>query len=138
MAPPVFISLTLGFTAALIVGYCVYFDRKRRSSPDFRKRLYERRRRQRTSSASSSSTTSSSPLMPRDGDKHVSPETYFLSEMRSGEELINQGCIDEGLTHFANAVALCAQPDKVMEALQATLPTHMFEMLISKLKGLQV
>lgn len=46
--------------------------------------------------------------------------------------------MDDGLTHFANAVALCAQPDKVMQALEATLPTHMFEMLISKLKGLQM
>ncbi|KAH8342866.1 hypothetical protein KR059_000976, partial [Drosophila kikkawai] len=135
MAPPMLISLTLGLSVALVLGYCVYFDRKRRSSPDFRKRLYERRRRMRTSSSSSSRT--SSPIGPRDGGKQVSPEAFFISEMRSGEELIGQGCVDEGLGHFANAVALCAQPDKVMEALQANLPTHMFELLISKLKALQ-
>ncbi|KAH8235401.1 hypothetical protein KR038_007019 [Drosophila bunnanda] len=134
MAPPMFISVSLGLTAALIVGYCVYFDRKRRSSPDFRKRLFERRRRM----SAPSSTASSPPKGPRDGNKPVSAQTYFLSEMRLGEELITQGRVDEGLTHFANAVALCALPDKVMEALQATLPPQMFEMLITKLKGLQV
>ncbi|KAH8238142.1 hypothetical protein KR032_000128, partial [Drosophila birchii] len=145
MAPPMYISVTLGLTAALIVGYCVYFDRKRRSSPGFRKRLFERRRRMTAPLSSSSSSSpppqtsaNPSPMGPRDGEKSVSPETFFLSEMRLGEELITQNCIDEGLTHFANAVALCAQPDKVMEALQATLPSQMFEMLIGKLKGMQV
>lgn len=132
MAPPLLISVVLGLSTALFLGYCVYFDRKRRSSPDFRKRLYERRRRLR------SGTTSSPMGGPRGEGKQAALESYFLREMRSGEELISQGRMDDGLTHFANAVALCAQPDKVMQALEATLPTHMFEMLISKLKGLQM
>jgi import receptor subunit TOM20 len=27
------------------LGYCIYFDRKRRSAPDFKKKLRERRKR---------------------------------------------------------------------------------------------
>lgn len=28
--------------AAAIVGYCIYFDRKRRSDPDYKKKIRER------------------------------------------------------------------------------------------------
>ena len=34
----------LGIGAAAFLGYCVYFDNKRRSAPDFRAKLKEKRR----------------------------------------------------------------------------------------------
>jgi len=34
-------SLGIAAAAAAFLGYCVYFDRKRRSDPDFRKKLKE-------------------------------------------------------------------------------------------------
>lgn len=35
-------SLAAGLCGALLLGYCVYFDRKRRSDPQFKNRLRER------------------------------------------------------------------------------------------------
>lgn len=36
------VSIAVG-VAGIFVGYCFYFDRKRRSDPDFRKKLRERK-----------------------------------------------------------------------------------------------
>ena len=35
------ISLLAGVAGTLFLGYCIYFDRKRRSDPEFRKKLRE-------------------------------------------------------------------------------------------------
>lgn len=35
-------ALAAGVCGALLVGYCIYFDRKRRSDPNFKNRLRER------------------------------------------------------------------------------------------------
>lgn len=35
-------TIAAGVCGALFVGYCIYFDRKRRSDPNFKNRLRER------------------------------------------------------------------------------------------------
>lgn len=35
-------AIAAGVGAALFVGYCIYFDRKRRSDPNFRSKLRDR------------------------------------------------------------------------------------------------
>lgn len=35
-------AIAAGLCGALFIGYCIYFDRKRRSDPDFKNRLRER------------------------------------------------------------------------------------------------
>ena len=37
------LSIAAGAAAVGFIGYCVYFDHKRRSDPDFRKKLKESR-----------------------------------------------------------------------------------------------
>ena len=34
----------LGVFGSLFIGYCIYFDRKRRSQPDYKKKVLERKR----------------------------------------------------------------------------------------------
>jgi import receptor subunit TOM20 len=41
---PTTLGLVTGLGAAALLGYCVYFDRKRRSAPDFKAKLREKRR----------------------------------------------------------------------------------------------
>ena len=36
-------GLCAGVAGALFIGYCVYFDKKRRSDPNFKRKLRERR-----------------------------------------------------------------------------------------------
>ena len=38
------VGIVTGLGAAAFISYCLYFDRKRRSAPDFRAKLKERRR----------------------------------------------------------------------------------------------
>lgn len=35
-------AIAAGLCGALFIGYCIYFDRKRRSDPNFKNRLRER------------------------------------------------------------------------------------------------
>ncbi|QQP51774.1 Mitochondrial import receptor subunit TOM20 -like protein, partial [Caligus rogercresseyi] len=37
------IGVGLGLSAAAFLGYCIYFDRQRRTAPDFRQKLREKR-----------------------------------------------------------------------------------------------
>ena len=36
-------AIGLGVAATAVIGYCIYFDRKRRSDPDYRKKVKERK-----------------------------------------------------------------------------------------------
>ncbi|XP_001963605.2 mitochondrial import receptor subunit TOM20 homolog B [Drosophila ananassae] len=125
--------LGLGLGALMFLGYCVYFDRKRRSDPNYRRLVHERRHRQRLQTMRRHVADREQVAMALDPNDQAALELYFLSEMKTGEELISQGRLDEGLTHLANAIALCAQPTKLLEILQATFPECIFRPLVAKL-----
>jgi mitochondrial import receptor subunit TOM20 len=37
------LAMAAGVAGTLFLGYCIYFDKKRRSEPDFKKKLRERK-----------------------------------------------------------------------------------------------
>ncbi|XP_075170463.1 mitochondrial import receptor subunit TOM20 homolog [Haematobia irritans] len=41
------IGIAAGVAGTLFIGYCIYFDSKRRSDPDYKKKVRERRRKNR-------------------------------------------------------------------------------------------
>uniref|UniRef100_A0A8C9ITE8 Mitochondrial import receptor subunit TOM20 n=1 Tax=Piliocolobus tephrosceles TaxID=591936 RepID=A0A8C9ITE8_9PRIM len=73
---------------ALFIGYCIYFDHKRRSDRSFKNRL---------------------------------------REQRNGSEY------EKGVDHLTNAIAVCGQPQQLLQVLQQTLPPPVFQMLLTKL-----
>uniref|UniRef100_A0A8C6FYS4 Mitochondrial import receptor subunit TOM20 homolog n=1 Tax=Moschus moschiferus TaxID=68415 RepID=A0A8C6FYS4_MOSMO len=79
-------AIAAGVCGALFIGYCIYFDRKRRSDPNFKNRLRERRKKQKL-----------------------------------------------GVDHLTNAIAVCGQPQQLLQVLQQTLPPPVFQMLLTKL-----
>uniref|UniRef100_A0A8C5XTC2 Uncharacterized protein n=1 Tax=Microcebus murinus TaxID=30608 RepID=A0A8C5XTC2_MICMU len=79
-------SATAGVCRALFIGYCIYFDRKGRSDPNFKNRLRERRKKQKL-----------------------------------------------GVDRPTNAIAVCGQPQQLLQVLQQTLPPPVFQMLLTKL-----
>ncbi|KAH8314902.1 hypothetical protein KR074_012237 [Drosophila pseudoananassae] len=127
MALPLFVNLTLGMGVAFFLGYCIYFDRKRLSAPDYKKRVHERRRRNRMKNAT---------IVPCANNK-AALEEYFVAQMKAGEALIKQNKVEEGLTHFTNAIVLCAQPAKVVRSLRRSLSRHVYKLLVRKLKGIR-
>ncbi|XP_017020406.1 mitochondrial import receptor subunit TOM20 homolog [Drosophila kikkawai] len=116
-----YLKLMAAVSGLMFLGYCVYFDKKRRSDPDFKRKLHERRNRRQATKA-----------IPRDlNDKDM--EMYFLDQMQRGQVLIMNGDIEGGVDHLINAIFVCNQPAKLLQVLQTTLPTEIFTMMLIKM-----
>ncbi|KAG9484062.1 mitochondrial import receptor subunit TOM20 homolog [Eleutherodactylus coqui] len=120
-------AIAAGVCGAIFVGYCIYFDRKRRSDPNFKNRLREKRRKQKLAKE-------------RDGHAKLpdlkdaeAVQKFFLEEIQLGEELLAQGDFEKGVDHLTNAIAVCGQPQQLLQVLQQTLPPQVFQMLLTKL-----
>ena len=112
---------------ALFIGYCIYLDRTRRSDPNFKNRLRERRNKQKL--AKERAGLSKLPDL-KDAE---AVQKFFLEEIQLGEELLAQGEYEKGVDHLTNAIAVCGQPQQVLQVWQQTLPPPVFQMLLTKL-----
>uniref|UniRef100_A0AAZ3NXL7 Mitochondrial import receptor subunit TOM20 homolog n=1 Tax=Oncorhynchus tshawytscha TaxID=74940 RepID=A0AAZ3NXL7_ONCTS len=119
-------TMVAGVAGALFIGYCVYFDRKRRSDPNFKKRLQERKSKQKSSQEKTV-------LRLPDLKDAEAVQKFFLEEIQLGEELLAQGDCETGVDHLTNAIAVCGQPQQLLQVLQQTLPPPVFQMLLTKL-----
>jgi len=119
------LAVAAGVCGAAFIGYCVYFDSKRRSHPDFKRKLMEKRNEEKK-------RTSPKVVFPdlRDVD---AVQKFFLEEVQKGEELLALGRNEEGVDHLTNAVAVCGQPQQLLNVLKSTLPIDVFNMLVKKL-----
>ncbi|XP_076176136.1 translocase of outer membrane 20 [Ptiloglossa arizonensis] len=111
--------------AGIFVGYCFYFDQKRRSDPDFKKKLRERRKAKKQAQKSSSK-------IPDLKDREV-VQRFFLQEVQLGEEMLTYGDIEGGVEHLSNAIAVCGQPTHLLQVLEKTLPSQVFQVLLHRL-----
>ena len=92
------------------------FCRKRRSHPDFRRKLREARKEGR-----SKASGGKQPSLPDFSDQEA-VQRFFLQEVQLGEELLATGDIQNGVEHLSLAVAVCGQPHILLSVLQQTLP----------------
>ncbi|XP_011496042.1 PREDICTED: mitochondrial import receptor subunit TOM20 homolog isoform X2 [Ceratosolen solmsi marchali] len=118
------VSIAVG-VAGIFVGYCFYFDQKRRNDPDFKKKLRERRKAKKEAQK----VTSKVPNL----KDHEAVQKFFIQEVEMGEELLAQGNMEGGTEHLANAVAVCGQPHQLLEVLQNALPAHVFHLILQRL-----
>ncbi|CAH8437009.1 unnamed protein product [Heterobilharzia americana] len=116
----------------LFVGYCIYFDKKRRSHPDFRKNLRKKRLEQKAREAQKAS---SFPLPPTNDPSAM--QRFFLEQIQQGETALSMGSLDEGVKHFAVAVSVCGQPNQLLQVLQQSLSPSVFLRLIETLPSIQ-
>jgi len=121
------LGIAAGICGTLFVGYCIYFDKRRRSDPNFKKKLRERRKANRE--AANKSASSGLP----DLKNHEEVQNFFLREIQLGEEKLAVGEIETGVEHLSNAVAVCGQPQQLLQVLQQTIPPQVFHMLIQRL-----
>lgn len=108
----------------LFMGYCVYFDKQRRSDPDFKRKLHERRIQRSLASVKSTASVSMS-------ERDV--EVYFMTQIHKGETLITNGDVEAGVEHLINAILVCGQPSKLLQLLQSTLPMDIFTTMLIKM-----
>uniref|UniRef100_A0A8C4PR55 TOMM20-like protein 1 n=1 Tax=Equus asinus TaxID=9793 RepID=A0A8C4PR55_EQUAS len=113
----------LGLLAALAVGgavaflgYCLYFDRKRRGDPAF------------NWDAGGSGGTGL-----WDPEKNEKLQERFLQEVQMGELWLSRGEHRMGVEHLSNALLVCGQPQELLKVFKHTLPPKVFEMLLHKI-----
>jgi len=106
------LGLWAGLGTAAFVGYCIYFDSKRRSHPDFKRKLREKRK-----AVSKGQSKSAGPQLPDFSDQEA-VQRFFLQEVQMGEELLATGDIQNGVEHLSLAVAVCGQPHSLLSVLQ--------------------
>ncbi|KAL1458128.1 hypothetical protein WDU94_008299 [Cyamophila willieti] len=121
------LATAVALGAAAVVGYCIYFDNKRRSDPLFKEKLKERRRKNRELLQQKNKRG-----IP-DLKDHSAVQQYFLQEIQLGETLLAAGDLENGVEHLANALTVCGQPNQLLGVLQQTLPPNVFNALIEKL-----
>jgi len=125
------IKSSLGIAAAgagvCFIGYCIYFDRKRRSDPQFRHKLRERRLKEKQNQK-----TKKGAEIPDMKDPEAM-QRFFMQEIQLGEELMASGEIEEGIEHLSNAVAICGQKQQLLQVLQQTLPPQVFQLLVQNM-----
>lgn len=122
------IGIAAGVAGTLFLGYCIYFDHKRRKDPDFKKKLRERRKAKKAAASAGPRTT-----IPNLTD-HEEVQRFFLQEIQTGEALISAGDIENGVEHLANAIIVCGQPTQLLQVLQQTLPAQVFALLITRMR----
>lgn len=123
------VGLGLGLGAVAVIGYCFYFDRRRRCAPDFKQKLREKRR---AAAKRAKNSPSGGPALPDFADQEA-VQRFFLQEVQLGEELLAQGDISNGVEHLSLAVAVCGQPHSLLSVLQQTLPPQIYSLLLQNL-----
>ncbi|CAF1276012.1 unnamed protein product [Adineta steineri] len=116
------VGLGVGF-----VGYCIYFDQKRRNAPEFREKLKAKRKKQKQH------TSHSNEDFTIDSSNPEEMRRYFLEQIQRGEDCLSRGDLDNGVDHLAKAVAVCSQPQSLMSLFQQTLPPELFQEIIMRL-----
>ncbi|XP_067319177.1 TOMM20-like protein 1 [Anolis sagrei] len=115
--------LLLGACGLAFLAYCLYFDRKRRGRPDFRRRLRERRRKENEKAKERDAKV----CKLNDAAKL---QDFFLQEIQLAELWLGKGEAKKSTEHLANAISVCTHPDQLMQVLEQTLPPQVFEMLL--------
>ncbi|XP_003738859.1 mitochondrial import receptor subunit TOM20 homolog [Galendromus occidentalis] len=115
-----------GIAGTLFIGYCIYFDKKRRSDPMYKQRVRERRLRD--SKAKKRGT-----IIAPDFKDVEAVQKFFFQEMQIGEELLSQGEIESALEHLAAAVAVCGQPHQLLQVLKQSIPAPIYNQLVKKI-----
>ncbi|KAJ8956970.1 hypothetical protein NQ318_012134 [Aromia moschata] len=94
-----------------------------------KKKLRQRRRAKKAAASSGKHTTTVFPDM----KDHEAVQRFFLQEIQLGEELLAAGDLENGVDHLGNAVAVCGQPNDLLQVLQQTLQPNVFHLLIQRL-----
>ncbi|XP_074092010.1 TOMM20-like protein 1 [Macrotis lagotis] len=112
--------------AVAFLGYCVYFDHKRRGDPGFKRRLRDRRRAEQQKAKDRR-------VQAREHLKNEKLQEFFLQEVQMGELWLSRGEHKMGVEHLSNAILACGQPHKLLQVFKQTLPPVVFDMLMHKL-----
>lgn len=111
---------------ASFVGYCIYFDSKRRRDPEYRRNVHNRREYVRQLSRSQNDLYLSS----------IKSEVikYFLQNVYWGEMHAKQNDWHRAVRCFANAIMICADPGILLIKLQKVIPKELYDQIMVRVR----
>ncbi|XP_062502990.1 mitochondrial import receptor subunit TOM20 homolog [Corticium candelabrum] len=119
----------LGGCGLAFLGYCIYFDRKRRTAPDFKKKLREKRKQIKEENAKSEAKAKHA----KAGDAASAAQEFFLNEVQLGEEALASGDMEGCVEHLLAALKVAGNPTQLLQMYQQALPPDVFQMLVQRL-----
>eukprot|EP01135_Chromosphaera_perkinsii_P001391 Nk52_evm8s166 gene=Nk52_evmTU8s166 len=130
-------TLTLSTCAALVVGYWVYFDHKRRSDPDYKKKvrarklaakkaLEEAKSKEEKELAEKRATLEKENAIPNTTDPEQL-KAYFLDQIQKGEVALQSLDLETACRHFANSILVSDTPKDLAAFFQEKLPAEVFQ-----------
>jgi len=126
--PKTALGIAAGIGGLLFLGYCIYFDKHRHNDPNFKKKLREKRKQKRLSRTAGSKVP--------DLRDQEAVQKFFLAEVQLGEDLLSQGDFEGAVEHLGSAIAVCGQPQQLLQILQQTLPPQVFHLLLARLPSI--
>lgn len=128
------VVMAAGLAGAAFIGYCIYFDHKRRSAPDYKEKIRRNRREKAKArgGGAAASRGGGATQVPDPSDPSAM-QAYFLQEVQLGEEFMASGNVEEGAIHIANAIALCGPSQQLLQIFQQTLPPEQYAAVIEQL-----
>ncbi|KXJ24774.1 mitochondrial import receptor subunit TOM20 homolog [Exaiptasia diaphana] len=128
-------AVVAGVCGTIFLGYCIYFDRKRRSDPLYKQKILERRRKAKEAKQTENLHDLKSRI-PNTSDP-AAIQKFFLEEVQLGEDALTQGDYESTVKHLTNAITVCGQPQQLLQLFQTTLPEHVFKMLLDNIQGMK-
>ncbi|CAL1269202.1 unnamed protein product [Larinioides sclopetarius] len=116
-----------GVCGTLFIGYCIYFDRKRRSDPNFKQNLRDRKFLKKLIRVQRNHNELPYRYKKKRKQKFEGPR------LQMGEEMLLFSDIENGIEHLSTALAVCGEPQHLIEVLQVQLPPPIFHMLMQRL-----
>eukprot|EP00795_Rhopilema_esculentum_P002709 gene2709-921_t len=117
------------------IGYCFYFDHKRRSDPDFKKKLKQSNFILFNRLNSILVNNNDNGNLPDLKDQEA-VQKFFMEQVALGEQLLEQGDHENCVKHLTNAMAVCGQPQQLLQVFQNMLPPPVFQKLLQNLAKL--
>lgn len=112
-----------------VLTICILYDRYQKRDPNYRKKLKLRREYERKLGE-----IEKNPISPLDiVETRKEEDIVILHELQIGEALMLRGNLEEATHHFANAIAVCSNPEKFLRTLKACLDPPIYAMLLNTL-----
>ncbi|KAI8905602.1 protein import receptor MAS20 [Gorgonomyces haynaldii] len=126
---------TLAIAATATVGYLIYFDYKRRSSPEFRKKLRQDRIEAQKIKPKSGTRKQSLETLPEEPIPTTAEglQQYFIKYIQAGEALSKQGpdAYEMAAQCFLRAIQVYPEPMQLMTSLQQSIHPAIMELIMA-------
>ncbi|KRZ24360.1 Mitochondrial import receptor subunit TOM20 -like protein B [Trichinella pseudospiralis] len=118
-----------GLAGALFVAYCIYFDRKRRQDPQYKKKIAEKRKKQ--TEMTKKKNKIKLPTNPLEMQAFVSYHAQML------EECTSRNKYEEAAEHLAYIFACSGESGQMQDMVRYMFPPIVMQQMESKLPSVR-